>query len=1521
MSVIRRTVQVVAVVGTLLIGVLAVALIVSETPWFKDWLRRYVMRESKQYLNGQLTIGGLGGNLFFGINLSDVAIDLSGEPVVAVKSLKVDYNPLDFISQGVVINDVTLVEPRLVLRKTAKGWNLADLVKKQQTEANRQGPGRPIDVESIGIVNGQLTLDQGTSPTTGQGGDAVGTAGRAPATTAVNLPSRLDNLDAKISFKYEPVRYTVTVDHLSFRTEQPSVELRQMQGIISVRDDDLFFDHLKLHTGDSALNINGTVQQYLSTPVLKLDITSERLSLPEIARVVPSLKTLNLHPAFSIKTDGPLNDLGVKANLTSEAGNVDADVRLDAIDPRKRVKGEVKAGRLNLAALTGAPTMKSNISGTAKLDLTVPPEGINGAAGTWQFSGPYVAIAGYEVKNVDAKGRLEGPRITLDGRVQAYGGTATAKGFVVQPARGRPLEFAFDGRAANVNMRSLPASLNAPRLSTDVTANYHVEARGTAVSGRAALDRSIVEGATIQPGTVATFASNGPGTLQYSANGAIEHANLERLGRGLKIAALSSPRYASDVNARFDVRGHGTAVNSMTLDATGQLTNSKLMGGTVPSMAFDAHLAGGALHAKANGELAGFDPAALTGRQDLKGLLGGRVNVDATVPNISGPLDPATITGSAQVQLAPGTVAGISLEQGTVDASMANGIAEVRQLKIVSPDLNVDAHGAVALTETGQSNLAYHVQATDLSQVGRVVNQPLTGGATVDGSLTGNRQALRASGTLAGSNLKYGDNGALGINSTFTVDVPELSFARAKIGADTKATFLTVGGTDIQELTAKATYTAQQIDFDGLVRDKGRELEARGEALLHTDHSEVHLPAFAVRTQGVEWRLAGTDAKVQYGSGRIVLQNIDLRNGNQELAVDGEIGTGAEAKSGDVRVRAAHVDLASLQRLLLSDRGITGELNADAHLTGTTSAPRVDGTVAIDNGGFRTFKFQSFTSKVAYTSTGITVDARLQQTPQNWLTVTGVAPMTLFKSQPGARAEHVAPTAGDEVNLQVKSSPIDLGVIQGFTTAVTNVTGTVQANFAVQGAGSDPHLNGTIEIHNGAFGLPVAGMHYTGLDTTIRLTPDEVTIPKFVVLDNHGDPLTVQGNLAVHERAAGAFNVSITSDDFKLLDNELGKLGIDSNLKIAGELRRPRIEGDVKVASGRVEVDQILAMVANPYPTSEEPAAPLEPGASVAEHQQGATEAAHQALKGTSPNPALQKQAATQNAAKEGQNAQNAAAPAPSIMDALSMNVRVLVPDNLVLRGQDLHPGGPGGMALGNINITVGGDIRAEKKEGDQLRLVGVVNTVRGFYEFQGRRFDLERDGTIRFTGMAEPDPSLDIRATRVISGVEAMVHVTGTAKAPKLDLSSKPPLDEADILSLIVFNRSMNDLNSGERVSLAQRAGAIASGFVAAPLANSIGKALDLDLFEIEPTQDDVTGQMGAGITLGQQVGEHLYVKFHQELGGPQDITQFIVEYEIRNFLRFRGEGSPSNTVQANRVDLRRVERYGADLIFFFSY
>ena len=115
----RRVLQVVTFVGTLMVGVLAVALIVSQTPWFRDWLRRYIVRESKQYVNGQLTIGSLGGNLLFGVDLANVAVDVSGERIVAVKGIELDYNVFYLLSKGLVLDQIKIDHPVVQIERDA----------------------------------------------------------------------------------------------------------------------------------------------------------------------------------------------------------------------------------------------------------------------------------------------------------------------------------------------------------------------------------------------------------------------------------------------------------------------------------------------------------------------------------------------------------------------------------------------------------------------------------------------------------------------------------------------------------------------------------------------------------------------------------------------------------------------------------------------------------------------------------------------------------------------------------------------------------------------------------------------------------------------------------------------------------------------------------------------------------------------------------------------------------------------------------------------------------------------------------------------------------------------------------------------------------------------------------------------------------------------------------------------------------------------------------------------------------
>jgi autotransporter translocation and assembly factor TamB len=129
------------------------------------------------------------------------------------------------------------------------------------------------------------------------------------------------------------------------------------------------------------------------------------------------------------------------------------------------------------------------------------------------------------------------------------------------------------------------------------------------------------------------------------------------------------------------------------------------------------------------------------------------------------------------------------------------------------------------------------------------------------------------------------------------------------------------------------------------------------------------------------------------------------------------------------------------------------------------------------------------------------------------------------------------------------------------------------------------------------------------------------------------------------------------------------------------------------------------------------------------------------------------------------------------------------------------------------------------------------------------------------------------------------------------------------------VFNQPINQLGTGQQVGLAQRAQALATGAVATQLANSIGRSLGVDVFEIATAPESGAA---AELTIGQQVGQNLFVRLQQGIGD-QSQTNFILEYELTTWLRLQ-----TNVIQGSSTQqqlFQRVQGTGVDLLFFFSY
>jgi hypothetical protein len=82
----KRLAQAFVVVFALLLVAAVVGAVATQTAWFKTWLRGYIVQEAHQYLNGELSIGRIRGNLVSEVELEDVGLTINGEPVLSIKT-------------------------------------------------------------------------------------------------------------------------------------------------------------------------------------------------------------------------------------------------------------------------------------------------------------------------------------------------------------------------------------------------------------------------------------------------------------------------------------------------------------------------------------------------------------------------------------------------------------------------------------------------------------------------------------------------------------------------------------------------------------------------------------------------------------------------------------------------------------------------------------------------------------------------------------------------------------------------------------------------------------------------------------------------------------------------------------------------------------------------------------------------------------------------------------------------------------------------------------------------------------------------------------------------------------------------------------------------------------------------------------------------------------------------------------------------------------------------------------------
>jgi translocation and assembly module TamB len=403
---------------------------------------------------------------------------------------------------------------------------------------------------------------------------------------------------------------------------------------------------------------------------------------------------------------------------------------------------------------------------------------------------------------------------------------------------------------------------------------------------------------------------------------------------------------------------------------------------------------------------------------------------------------------------------------------------------------------------------------------------------------------------------------------------------------------------------------------------------------------------------------------------------------------------------------------------------------------------------------------------------------------------------------------------------------------------VQKVDGLIVVDMRLRGPANALVPSGRLELTRARARIPSLGIDVADVDVHATLAPGTITVSRVYAKSGDG-VLAGAGHIAVAQYKVGALDITLDADNFQVINTREYKAGATGKLNLTGSPDNPALRGNLTVVKAKLEPDLARYKQKGPPPRD--------------------------------PTIVVVGQEVSPTSAGAETSDKKSAVDQPALYQRLRMDVNVHVP-----RGTWIN--------LDDGTIEIMGDLRARKDPGGEPTLVGSLQSVRGNYTFQGRKFTIERAEAV-FTGGKTIDPRIDVLARYEITEYKIYLAVGGTAKQPTLDLRSEPQMEQADVFSVLVFGKPSGALSENQQTALQSEAIKATAGFIGGGLRQSVARRLGLDTLDVEVATPGSPGKVAAG----KYVRDNVYVSAAQQLGGDKQ-QEYSVEYQISSNWQLKG-------------------------------
>ncbi|RPI01352.1 MAG: hypothetical protein EHM64_15870, partial [Ignavibacteriae bacterium] len=448
----------------LLFGIIAI-IGYTQTRSFKTYLRDLILHESVTFMNGELHLDAIEGNLISGFRVNNVHVTEGGMELFSAQRLEIKYDPIGFLFKRVSISNVVIEKPRIYITRAINGkYNIDRLFNPAPEDSTSSS--WTINIKRLELAEAEVALIDSLLLYERQTGKRI-----MPPDRMIDFAHlHLRGLSVVASARIQPHEYTASIKKFSAILYQeepvhsfdgpgqspdplgtPLLTLENLSGDFLLTRDEASARHITLETPNTHIRCDAGIKGIDITRISSLE---EMKSVPvDFSLTAENLDTRELKLFLSPSIDFLDRSLTLQLNAAGTFGVLNVE-QLSIGLPESHIKLHGQVRNLH-------QPRELEMSVEANDNLITPHDLLDCMPGLHlpdlAFLGTVKFSLTYEGRPLDFKTRLTGYTsagdITIDGKMKFDPANITYSGTVDVHSLGLGTIFNDQSLASNIHAR------------------------------------------------------------------------------------------------------------------------------------------------------------------------------------------------------------------------------------------------------------------------------------------------------------------------------------------------------------------------------------------------------------------------------------------------------------------------------------------------------------------------------------------------------------------------------------------------------------------------------------------------------------------------------------------------------------------------------------------------------------------------------------------------------------------------------------------------------------------------------------------------------------------------------------------------------------------------------------------------------------------------------------------------------------------------------------------------------------